>query len=121
LAAKSRAARVSVRGSQLEPPIAGLVVHRSFGDDLRAGLDRVIDRGADGAGGAVDLFECRRHLLEEQDRTGCGQRRALVRELLDLGRSFPHSLHGGLRAPAEGMPAKTRREGPLVRGGWGYC
>jgi hypothetical protein len=47
----------------LEPSIAGLVVDRRFGDHLRAGLDRVVDRGADGAGGTVDVFECRRHLL----------------------------------------------------------
>jgi hypothetical protein len=30
----------------------------------------VVGRGADGAGGAIDLFERRRHLLEELDRAG---------------------------------------------------
>jgi len=101
----------------LEPAIARSVIGRCGGDDRRAGLDRVIDRGPDGAGGAVDLFECRRHLLDEQDRTGRGQRRVLLRDLPDLGHSFPHALHGGLRTPAEGTPAKSRREGPVVRDG----
>jgi hypothetical protein len=68
----------------------------------------------------VDLLERRRHLLEEQDRTGGGQRRVLLRDLLDLGQSFPNARHGGLRAPAKGMPAKTRRERSIVRGGWGH-
>jgi len=75
---------------------------------------------ADGAGGAVDLCERRRHLLEELDRAGGGQRRGLLGDLPDLGHSFPYSLHGGLGAPAEGMPPESRREGPLVRRGWGH-
>lgn len=99
---------------------AGLFVDRRHGDDPRVDLDRAIERAADGTGGAVDLYERGRNLLEEEDRTGGGQRRVPIRDLFDLGHSFPYSLHGGLRAPAEGMPAKTRRERPLVRGGWAH-
>ena len=92
----------------VEPPIARLVVDRRLGNDLRADLHRMIDGRANCAGGAVNVFERRRDLLEEEDRAGGGQHRVLPRDLPDLGRGFPDPLHGGLRAPAEGMPAKTR-------------
>jgi len=49
----------------VEPLISRSVVDRRGGDDRRAGLDRVIDGGAGGAGGIVDLFERKRHLLQE--------------------------------------------------------
>jgi hypothetical protein len=102
----------------VEPPISRSIVDRCGGDDLRAGLDRVIDRGADHPGGTVDVFERGRDLLEEEDRAGSGQRRVLRCDLLDLSRGFPDPLHRRLRAPAEGVPAMAGRERPLVRSGF---
>ena len=74
----------------------------------------MIDGVADRAGGAVDLFERRRDLFEEENRAGSGKGRVLLRDLLSFSRGFTDPQHGRLGAPSEGVPAKARRERPFV-------
>jgi len=101
---------------RVQRPAIEIVAHRGgpdFGGEPEpehslAAYLRAIDRGA-------DALECDvRLILQEEDRACGGQGGVLLRDLLDLGRGFLDPLHGRLRSPAEGVPAKARRERPLV-------
>ena len=61
-----------------------------------------------------DVLERGRHSLEERDRPLGGEHGVLLGDLLDLGDGLLDSRDGGLRFPAERMPAEARLELPLV-------
>ena len=80
---------------------------------LRENRVTFVDGGADRVRGTVDLFERRRDLFEEENCAGGGKGGILLRDLLDLSGGFLDPLHRGVRARAEGAPAKARRERPV--------
>ncbi len=55
-------------------------------------LDRIVDCGADGAGGAVDVLERRGNPLQELDRALGRENLVFTGDFLDLGNSFSNAL-----------------------------
>ena len=60
------------------------------------------------------MLERGRDLLEEEHRALGGEQLVLARDLLDLGDGLLDALDGGLRLPAEGVPAEASPELPWV-------
>src|SRR5581483_800028 len=96
----------------LEPRFPGPGVHRCNGDERDQLGDGTVDGRADGARGAVDVFERWRQPLEEADGAVGGKQGVFAGDLLDLADGLLHALDGGLRLPSERAPSKVRLERP---------
>src|SRR5690606_28187616 len=77
--------------------------------------DRLVDCGADGAGGAVDVLESGRYALEEEDGALGGDEGVLLGDLLDLGNRLADSSDCRLRLPSERVSSEPGAKGPGMR------
>ena len=77
-----------------------------------------MDRGAEGAGGPVDLFDLGRDVLPEGQLTSRSERRVFRRRAQDRGLAFAVPLYGPLGGPAMRVVVKRSADVHMRYAAW---